>query len=94
MTYFNKLEEISKILKELESTANSNTQPLSDFFTKEQILELRKYKSHIDSFNKWGSVFTFDDYINMRKNQNDFEKKCDTDRKNHDKNQNDLKKFY
>lgn len=89
MTYLNKLEEINKILKRLESTSHYNTQLLSDFFTEEQLLELNKFMVYSNTF-----VQSFNDYINLKNKSEKYEIERKKEIKKHDMNQNYLKRFY
>ena len=62
MNYIEKLKQINQILKQLEPTAHSNEEPLSNFFNEEQLLELKKFMFYVEN----NLITTFDQYINMR----------------------------
>ena len=91
MTYINFLQKINQKLKEIDT---DNLEEICDLFNPNEILELRKHEKIMDSYNKIGFIFTFDDYISFRKHWQDFNYNVARDRKEHDNNQNYFKKFY
>lgn len=99
--YIKFLESINQKLKSFMETnkfdIETNKFDIQTFtraFNPNEILELRKHEKIMDSYNKIGFIFTFDDYISFRKYWQDFNYNVARDRKEHDNNQNYFKKFY